>query len=75
MQELHHEIRQRVKQLQRGVPPTARKPEYVQNDANLQMAKNTLEEWLHNVHQPAPDENLLRNRPLRHLDGVQHLIG
>ncbi len=73
MQELHHEIRQRVKQLQRGVPPKARRQEYIQNDANLEMAKNTLEQWLQN--QPARDENLLRNRLLRHLDRVQHLIG
>ncbi len=50
MQELHHDIRQRVKQLERGAPPTVRRPEYVQNDANLQMAKDTLEQWLQNVH-------------------------
>ncbi len=75
LQELHHDIRQRVKQLQRGAPPTARSPKYVQNDANLQMAKETLEQWLENVYAPLPDENMLRNRLLRHLDRVQHLIG
>ncbi len=72
---LHQDIRQRVKQLERGAPPTVRRPGYVQNDANLQMAKDTLEQWLQNVHEPAPDENILRDHLLRHLDRVQHLIG
>ncbi len=42
MQELHQDVRQRVKQLERGVPPNARPAQYVQNDANLQMAKDSL---------------------------------
>ncbi len=45
-----------------------------QNDANLQMAKNSLKQWLQNVHQPAPDENILHDRLLCHLGRVQHLI-
>ncbi len=39
MKELHREIRVRVKQLQRGAPPNPRRAVYVQNDANLEMAK------------------------------------
>ncbi len=49
-------------EVKRGAPPTVPRPEYVQNDANLQMAKDTLEQWLQDVHQPAPDENMLRDR-------------
>ncbi len=53
MKKLHHEIRCQVKQLQRGAPPRARRAQYVQNDANIELAKHTLQQWLRNTHEPA----------------------
>ncbi len=73
MQDLHNEIRQRVKQLVRGAAPTPRKRQYIENDNNLQLAKDSLQQWLHI--NPNPQEDVLRGRLLRHLDRCQHLIG
>ncbi len=72
MQELHNEIRQRVKQLERGATPTVRRPQYVQNNINIQIAKDSLQQWIDMVAEP--DEDALRARLLRHLDRVQHLL-
>ncbi len=53
MKQLHHEIHCRVKQLQRGAPLKARRVQYVQNDADIELAKQTLQEWLRDTHEPA----------------------
>ncbi len=73
MQELHHEIRQRVKQLEWGAEPAACRPQYIENDQNIQLAKDSLQQWLDRT--PNPPEIDLRARLLRHLDRVQHMIG
>ncbi len=89
MQSVHNEIRVRVRQLQRGTPPNQPLPQYAQNEVNIQLAKDSLEEWLLTVHQPAL-ENLppgllleeheermheaLQARLLIYLDRMQHLI-
>ncbi len=85
MKELHHEIRIGVKQLERGALPNPRRAVYVQNDANLEMANQSLRDWLGTVHEPAlrnvpanvpleqQESTNLRNPSLRHR--VQHLIG
>ncbi len=86
----YHEIRCRVKLLQRGAAPNPRRPKYIANDRNIALAKETLQLWLDTVHaealtNPPPDvlleeheattaANLLL-RLLRHLDHVQHFIG
>ncbi len=46
MQELHSEIRQRVKHLQQGAQPRPRQAVYIQNDRDLELAKEALELWL-----------------------------
>ncbi len=45
-------------QLERGAMLNPRRAAYVQNDANLEMAKQSLQDWLDIVHEPA-----LRNAP------------
>ncbi len=90
MKQLHHEIRSGVKQLERGEPPNPRRPEYVRNDRNIDLAKESLQDWLDNVHEVGLHDtpanvsvvehelatlNNLRERLLRHLDRVQYCIG
>ncbi len=70
--ELHNEIRQWVKKLERGAAPTVRRPEYVQNDINIHIEKNSLQHWIDTVAEP--DGDALTAGLLRHLDRVQHLL-
>ncbi len=83
MREVHHEIRSRVKQLERGAEPNPRRATYIQNDLNLEAAKQSLLHWLqqnipagvHIAQYTAQTTHNLCARLLRHLDRVQHLIG
>ncbi len=82
MRPLHHEIRCRVRQLLAGSTPKARKAQYIQNDANIQLAKVSLRNWMENNLPDIPLEQFdqvtianLQNRLLRYLDHIQHCIG
>ncbi len=46
MQTVQNEIERRVRQLMRGWRANQRLPQYVQNEANIQLAKNSLQQWL-----------------------------
>ncbi len=71
-EQLHHEIRVGVKQLERGAPSNPKRTVYVQNDANLEMAKQSLRDWLDTAHEPAL-RNVPANVPLEQHDSTTNL--
>ncbi len=89
MQTEHNGIQAPTGQLQQGSPPNQPLPHYEQNERNIQLAKDSLQEWLLSVHQTAlknvPPGLLLEEhearvhkalkvRLLNCLDRMQHLI-